>query len=199
MPCGLAIYKSLLMSHDGLYNATIAGCHEAFEFFAELAGGVAPLLRTFEANLRDLKDGNLPKISYLPPTFEEIQAPKVQNLQFEPLEGMTDLIGEDGTFEEKGEDWESIEHCEHCEYEGELVESERDQGDIAADAAKEQVCGNDIVTVADSEPESAGEEHAPTVALLTAGDFQRMKDQEAGLHVDYCCAVETVSHAKVQS
>ena len=25
LPCGLAIYKSLLMSHDGLSNATIAG------------------------------------------------------------------------------------------------------------------------------------------------------------------------------
>ena len=98
------------------HNTTIGGCHEAFEFFAGLAGGVAPLLAGFEANLRDLKNGHMPTISHIPLTFEEVQTPKVQNLQFEPLEGMTDLIGEDGIFEEKGDDWEVIEHCEHCEH-----------------------------------------------------------------------------------
>ena len=62
---------------------------------------MAPLLAGFEANLRAFRDGHMPKISHLPLTFEDVQTPKVLNLQFDPHEGIDDLMGEDGPFEEK--------------------------------------------------------------------------------------------------
>ena len=73
---------------------------------------------------------------------------------------MDDLMGEDGTFDEMVE-WEIVEHCEHCELEFELAESDIEQGDVVANAANEQVCDNNIVTVADSDSEEAETEHAP--------------------------------------
>ena len=98
---------------------------------------MAPLLAGFEANLRDLKQGHMPKISHLPITFEDIQTPKVMNLQFDPHEGMEDLMGEVGTFEERV-DGEIIEHCGHCEHESNgQVESDSEQGDAVASTANE--------------------------------------------------------------
>ena len=169
LPSGLAIYRSLLMSHDGVINATIGGCHEAFEFYAGIAGGVAPLLAGFQASLKAFRDGNLPKISHLPITFEEIQTHKVMNLQFDPHEGMLDLMGEDGTFEERMEG----EIAEHCELE----------------SGNEQVCNDIIVNVAESDSEEAEAEHTPRVANLTGSDLKRGADQDqAGLQVEYRCS-----------
>ena len=51
LPSGLALYKSKLMAHDGISNAIIGGSHESFDFFVGLAGGVAPLIASFEASL----------------------------------------------------------------------------------------------------------------------------------------------------
>ena len=81
------------MPRDGVTNATIGGCQEVLEYYAGLAVGVAPLLRGFEANLRDLKYGHMPKISNIPLKIEDIQNPKVLNLQTDPHEGMNDLMG----------------------------------------------------------------------------------------------------------
>jgi len=80
LPSGLAIYRSKIRAHDGVSNAVIGGCHEAFEHFVGIAGGVAPLLASFEASLRDLHDGHMPQISSIPISYEEIQAAKKQNL-----------------------------------------------------------------------------------------------------------------------
>ena len=62
------------MPHDGVTNFTIGRCHKAFEYYAGLAGGVAPLLRGFEANLRDLKNSHMPKISHIPLIIEDSQS-----------------------------------------------------------------------------------------------------------------------------
>ena len=61
---------------------------------------MAPLLASFEASLRELHKGNMPQISTNPITFEEVQAAKLQVLHMDPVDGLQDLIGEDGEFEE---------------------------------------------------------------------------------------------------
>ena len=73
---GLCIYKSKLMSHDGVTNAMIGGTHESFDIFANLAGGVSQLMANFTEGLRRFREGAVPSIGINPATVEEAEYAK---------------------------------------------------------------------------------------------------------------------------
>ena len=101
LPNGLALYKSKLMAHDGISNAIIGGSHESFDFFAGVAGGVAPLIASFEASLRRFHDGQLPKVFSNPITLDEIQNAKLFSLKMDSDLSMREIMEEDSLIDEK--------------------------------------------------------------------------------------------------
>ena len=90
------------MSHDGDMNAMIGGSHESFKFFSAVAGGVQNLIYSFQAGLQRFLDGAMPRILGNPITFEEIESAKKSNCKFGEIEGLEELLGDDGLFEEYG-------------------------------------------------------------------------------------------------
>ena len=104
LPSGLCLYRSKLQPHDGVSNAIIGGCHESFDWMVNVAGGVSPLIASFEASLRRFRDGYMPRISMNPISMEEVQAAKTHSLQLDPVEGLEELVDEDGLSEEGPDD-----------------------------------------------------------------------------------------------
>ena len=71
---GLCLYRSKLMAHDSVSNTIIGGTHESFSCFANIAGGVAQLIASFQAGLQRFQEGCMPRISSNPITMKEVQA-----------------------------------------------------------------------------------------------------------------------------
>ena len=69
---GLCIYKSKLLSHDGVTNAMIGGSHESFDICAHMAGGVSHLMAHFTEGLQRFREGAQPRISMNPLIVEEV-------------------------------------------------------------------------------------------------------------------------------
>ena len=85
---GLSIYATKLKSHNVKMNAMIGGSHESFKLFSALAGRVQ--IQSFQAGLQRFRYGAMPRILGNLSTFEE------------EVEGLEELLGEDGLFEEYG-------------------------------------------------------------------------------------------------
>ena len=80
------------MAHDVISNAVIGGSQEVFKHLTGAAVGVVPLLVSFEAILRELHNGHISNISSIPLSYKEIQPAKLQNLPFDPVESLEDLM-----------------------------------------------------------------------------------------------------------
>ena len=103
---GLCIYKSKLLSHDGVTNALIGATHESFDFFSERVGGVGQLLAHFMEGLAKFRQGSVPSIGINPACFEEIEYAKQANMklgEFSGLVNLEDLVDHDGFFWEGNE------------------------------------------------------------------------------------------------
>ena len=89
LPCGLAIYKSSLASHNNKYNCLIGGPHKSFEIFAEKVGNTAAMLTHFIEGLQHYRLWGAPKLPSAPFTHEE----EMLAMQMNCLEGdMPELI-----------------------------------------------------------------------------------------------------------
>ena len=81
LPSGLAIYKSVLASHDG-YDCLIGGPHKSFDAYAGHVGGASKLLAHFAQGLQQFRSFGVPKLEQFPTTIEEEQfAKKLNNLE----------------------------------------------------------------------------------------------------------------------
>lgn len=79
LPCGLAIYKCVLASHNNKYNCLIGGPHKSFEVVAGQAGGAPALLSHFVQGLQNYRAWGPPKISCAPLTLEDEKFAKEMN------------------------------------------------------------------------------------------------------------------------
>ena len=71
LSCGVAIYKSRLLSHDRRYNCLIGGPHRSFEMLAGKVGSTAAMLAHFVEGLQKYRMWGPPKLACAPPTLEE--------------------------------------------------------------------------------------------------------------------------------
>ena len=78
LPCGLAIYRSVLASHDG-YDCLIGGPHKSFDLYAGHIGGASQLLAHFVQGLEEYRTYGAPKIPEMPTTYEEAKRAKNLN------------------------------------------------------------------------------------------------------------------------
>ena len=169
---GLSIYASKLKSHDGEMNAMIGGSHESFKFFSAVAGGVMNLIQSFLAGLQSFRDGAMPRILGNPITFEEIECAKKSNLKFGEVNGLEELLGDNGLFEEYG-----------------VAD--------ARDVVMECDCCGEETTLATEVPSHDGEERGefsslPSRVLVNSEerslDFRRWKElMDTGINIEYRC------------
>ena len=71
LPCGVAIYKSSLASHNNKYNCLIGGPHKSFELLAGQVGNTAAMLTHFIEGLQHYRVWGPPKLPCAPLTYEE--------------------------------------------------------------------------------------------------------------------------------
>ena len=75
LPCGLTIYKSKLVSHDGRTNAMIGGAHSTFSSLVSQVGGHGILLSMFVQGLAGWRSfGSLPLTHYEVGAGEKLMA-----------------------------------------------------------------------------------------------------------------------------
>ena len=79
LPCGLAIYKSVLASHGNKYNCLIGGPHKSFDAYAGQIGGVPQLLSHFVHGIQQYRTWGAPKLEQFPATVEEEQYAREMN------------------------------------------------------------------------------------------------------------------------
>ena len=71
LPCGLAIYKSALASHEGKYTCMIGGPHKSFNAYAGHVGGASRLITCFVDGIQKYRSWGPPKLEHSPFTIEE--------------------------------------------------------------------------------------------------------------------------------
>jgi hypothetical protein len=102
LPCGLRIYKSKLVSHDGKTNAMIGGPHTTFTALASKVGGHGALLSLFVQGLAEWRSfGPLPLTHHEMGYKEELYA-CVTNLREENEDYIEEVIKEDESEENVG-------------------------------------------------------------------------------------------------
>ena len=100
LPCGLAIYKSVLASHGNKYNCLIGGPHKSFDAYAGQIGGVPQLLSHFVHGIQQYRTWGAPKLEQFPATVEEEQYAREMNklegdmMEFKAIADLEEL--EDG-------------------------------------------------------------------------------------------------------
>ena len=81
LPCGLTIYESKLLSHNGKFNGMIGGPHSTFSAFAEGVGGHSRLLSMFVDGLSKWRSLGPIKLTQFEMTYKEEVFACISNLE----------------------------------------------------------------------------------------------------------------------
>ena len=95
LPCGLKIFKSKLLSHDGKTNAMVGGPHSTFTALASQVGGHGVLLSMFVQGLAEWRSfGPLP-LTYQQVDYKEELLACVSNLEDEDADFIEEVLKDD--------------------------------------------------------------------------------------------------------
>ena len=170
LPCGVAIYKSSLASHNNKYNCLIGGPHKSFEMLAAKVGNTTAMLTHFIEGLQHYRVWGPPKLPCAPLTLEdEIFARKMNEAEGD----MKELF--------MMNDMEDLEQMSRgmLEYDDHLQDIDAVECDCTS---MELCCGNHAsIHASESELTQAKKQQVRFLKQL-------LLTQDSGLSVEYRCA-----------